>query len=236
MVKVHTMETKLQHWCLEWLGHLSRMPDYHFPKRYLFGWLSYSRPFCGPRRQWRDLAKGDLKNLGTSDGCWYQQAQERDEWRFVCDQSSVVDMPNQLATNVVCHVCGRRNCDKAWHRCTVERSKEQVGDVQCDRWFRSQGGMAVHRCREVESTTNGPAVNQFLLVGGVCGRQFRRSGDSIINAVILSLMKYNVQLVNVGLRTLEALPYTIEWNTRCKIIVFVPPETWPTWVVFNRTG
>ena len=48
--------------------------------------------------------------------------------------------------------------------------------------------MVVHRCREVESTTNGPVVNQFPLVCGVCGRQFRRSGNLKHHKC---LMKYN---------------------------------------------
>ena len=45
-----TKETKLKYRHLECLGHLSRMPDYRFPKICLFGWLSHSHSFCGPRR------------------------------------------------------------------------------------------------------------------------------------------------------------------------------------------
>ena len=126
-----------------------------------------------------------MKNVGISDGYWYCQAQEREKWRSICSQS--VELPNQLVKNVVCHVCSKsfqRECDEARHKCTVERSEpiqEQAGAVQCqlcDRWFRSRGGLAVHRCREDESAINRPAVNpQVPLVCGICGRQFRRSGD-----------------------------------------------------------
>ena len=66
-----TIDTKLKHCRLEWLEHLSRMPDYHLPMICLFGWLSHSHPFCGPRRRWRDIIKDDLKSVGVSDGCWY---------------------------------------------------------------------------------------------------------------------------------------------------------------------
>jgi len=117
------------------------MPHYHFSKICLFSWFSHSYPFCGPRRRWRDLVKHDLKNVGINNGYWYDQAQERGKWRFVCSQR--VELLNQLEKYVMCF---RRECDKARQKCTVERSKpiqEQAGAVQCqlwDRWFRSQGG------------------------------------------------------------------------------------------------
>ena len=125
------MDTKLEHQHLEWLWHLSRMPDYHFLKICLFALLSHSRLFCGPRKRWKDLAKSDLKNVGISDGYWYRQTQERENWRSICSQN--VELPSQPVKNAVCHVCSRsfrRECDNACHKCTVERSKliqEQSG-------------------------------------------------------------------------------------------------------------
>ena len=119
-----TMETKLKHCRLEWLGRLSRMPDYRFPNICLFGWFSHSCPFCGPKRQWRDLIKGELKSVGMSDGCWCCQIQDGEKWRSVWSQS--VKIPNKPAKNVVCHVCirrFRRECDKTCHKCTVKRSR-----------------------------------------------------------------------------------------------------------------
>jgi len=102
-------------------------------------------------------------------GWWYDQALERDMWRSVCSQR--VEPPSQPEKNVICHVCSRsfrRECDKAHHKCTVERSKP----------IQDQGAMAVHRCREDESATSGPVVEwQLPIVCGVCGRQFSRTGD-----------------------------------------------------------
>ena len=42
---------------MEWLGHLSRIPDQRMPKAALFGWLPQPRPRGGPRRRWRDVIK-----------------------------------------------------------------------------------------------------------------------------------------------------------------------------------
>ena len=56
----------------------------------------------------------------------------------------------------VCEVCARkfrRESDKKRHKCLAERQKpisEQRGAVrcqQCHSWFRSRGGLTVHRCR-----------------------------------------------------------------------------------------
>ena len=56
----------------------------------------------------------------------------------------------------VCEVCSRtfrRESDKKRHKCLAERQKpvsEQRGSVQClqcKKWFRSRGGLAVHTCR-----------------------------------------------------------------------------------------
>jgi len=49
------------------------MPDYYFPKIWLFGLLSHSRPLCELRRRRRDLVKHDLMNAMMSDGYWYDQ-------------------------------------------------------------------------------------------------------------------------------------------------------------------
>ena len=97
--------------------------------------------------------------------------------------------------NVVCHVCNRnfsRECDKARHKCIVERSKpiqEQAGAVQCqlcDRWFRSREGLAVHRCREEsEPAVDRLAVNpQVPVICGICGQQFRSSGGLNVTSVL----------------------------------------------------
>ena len=62
---------------------------------------------------------------------------------------------------VCCQIRGRsfrRESDKKQHKCVEERSKpewEQHGAVwwaDCQRWFRSRGGLTVHRCLGTGST------------------------------------------------------------------------------------
>ena len=57
--------------------------------------------------------------------------------------------------DVICEVCSRtfrRQSDKARHKCMKERRKpirKQQGAMQClncFKWFRSKGGLTVHRC------------------------------------------------------------------------------------------
>ena len=53
--------------CLEWLGHLARMPDHCLPKICLFGWLPQTCPQRDPKRRWRYLMKNDLKSVGVNE-------------------------------------------------------------------------------------------------------------------------------------------------------------------------
>ena len=88
---------------------------------------------------------------------------------------------------VICAPCGRsfrRESDKACHKCNTERErpiKEQPGVVQsqrCERWFRSEGGLAVLKCSVLEQSawaTN--TVNSQPFLCSLCHRTFRRSGD-----------------------------------------------------------
>ena len=54
---------------------------------------------------------------------------------------------------VECVVCRRRESDKARYKCVSEKKKlvhQQAGAIQCvncERWFKSKGGLKVHRCR-----------------------------------------------------------------------------------------
>ena len=57
------VDEKIQKRRLEWLGHLACMQDHRLPKSVLFGWLPQTRPWSGPRRRWRDLAKKDLQQM-----------------------------------------------------------------------------------------------------------------------------------------------------------------------------
>ena len=65
------------------------------------------------------------------------------------------------ANNVVCEMCSRKfrgESNKKRHKCLVEGQKpvnEQKGTVQCQvclRWFKSKGGLAVHRCNLLAGT------------------------------------------------------------------------------------
>ncbi len=70
------------------------------------------------------------------------------------DDESEEQLTNAAAVDVICSVCGRnfaRPGDLKRHKCLQERLKpvkDQQGAVQCgvcQRWFRSAGGLAVHR-------------------------------------------------------------------------------------------
>ena len=75
-----TITIKLIKCCLEWLGHLARMPDHHIPKNTLFSWLLQPRPRGGPRRRWRDLVKRDMKVAQIHESSWFEVAFHRGKW------------------------------------------------------------------------------------------------------------------------------------------------------------
>ena len=64
---VERITTNLVCRCLEWLGHLTRMPDHRLPKICLFGWLPQACPQRVPRRRWRYPMKNDLKSVGINE-------------------------------------------------------------------------------------------------------------------------------------------------------------------------
>ena len=155
------METKLTKRRLEWLGHVARMSDQCMPKKALFGWLPQTRPQCGPRKCWRDL-----QAVGVPEQEWYGKATlSRRGWRTIYSdglqlqldnqQQQQEDEPGPLPEHVWCELRDRsfrRESDKKRHKCLAERLKpvqEQHGAVQCAEcqwWFYSKGGLAVHRC------------------------------------------------------------------------------------------
>ena len=96
---------------------------------------------------------------------WYAEAtRSRAGWKTMCElglqrrgetQAQAVERARAVR-EVECSVCSRKfrkESDKKRHKCLEERSKpvcEQRGAIQCAncrRWFRSRGGLAVHRCR-----------------------------------------------------------------------------------------
>ena len=57
---IETIETKVVKRCLEWLGHLARMPANRLPKQCLFGWLPKARP----EKEVEGCGEGGF------EGCW----------------------------------------------------------------------------------------------------------------------------------------------------------------------
>ena len=84
---IEIIRVKLIGRCLEWLGHLARMPEHRLPKVFLFGWLPAVRPFKGPRRRWRDQVKKDIEMVGCNSKEWYNTAQDRCRWKDIWSQS-----------------------------------------------------------------------------------------------------------------------------------------------------
>ena len=93
------------------MGHVVRMGDHRLPRVCLFGWLSQMWPFYGPKRRWGDVLKSDLQSLGISDGCWYDRARDRKQWRQLYLQSVDYDEQEYLHAaqmwTVQCAICQR---------------------------------------------------------------------------------------------------------------------------------
>ena len=156
-----TLDTKIAKRRLEWLGHVARMPDHRMPKMALFGWLQKTRPPGGPRKRWRDVIRKDLQAIGVPEKQWYEATVSREGWNTKYqrlqndlgrqEQAEPSQQPHQVLC-LTCNRCFRRESDKKRHKCLAERIKpiqEQRGALQCtvcQRWFRSKGGLAVHRC------------------------------------------------------------------------------------------
>ena len=105
---------------------------------------------CVPRLRWRDRIVDDLKRLGIPQN-WYPLAQNRQAWRA----AHSVAMPSPpTRQSVLCPGCERSFSPNGFrrHKCTEQRELPvhfQRGArqcVTCDRWFRSAGGLAVHKC------------------------------------------------------------------------------------------
>ena len=86
----------------------------------------------------------------------------------------------------ICRVCGRafrRQSDFKRHKCLSERRKpveQQQGAIQCrecQRWFKSAGGLAVHNCFHCRPHAGSTVLIDSPIVCSVCDRIFRRQGD-----------------------------------------------------------
>ena len=132
------------------------------PKRVLFGWLPKVPPLGGPKKSWKDHIHTDLKMVGISEGEWYNEATSRREWHATYTLGLEEDTAEEtqqerppwhgVNTQIVCNRCFKSESGLRRHKCVDERRKpvwQQCGAVQCStcqRWFRSRGRLAVHRC------------------------------------------------------------------------------------------
>ena len=119
-------------------------------KQLCFGWLEKSRPPEGPRLRWKDRVADDIKRLRIPSD-WYALAQDRPAWRAAYSVAWPSPPPRPV---VLCSVCDRSFGPSGFkhHKCTDQRELPvhlQRGAKQClacYRWFRSAGGLSVHKC------------------------------------------------------------------------------------------
>jgi len=165
---------------LEWLGHVARMTDSRLPWVCLFGWLP---PFHGLNRRWRDALKSDLLSLGISDGCWYDKARDRKQWRKLYLQwillptiSSYTTMLQSVRDILKVRVVKlftsalqkKKTCGK------------KFGAIQCHRrncWFKSRGGLAMHKCKTTDDCSQTNTNPERPNLCDNCSRYFSRPGD-----------------------------------------------------------
>ena len=153
---------------MEWLDHLCRMEEERTPRQLLFGALLPTRPACGPRKRWRDAVGGDVRCLDLGNEEWFDLAQECSEWRGA--YSSIASSGPRPQPRTPCAVCGRSlsKSGMARRKCKEERSKpiaDQIGNRKCPsckRWFRSAGGLGVHKCRPDDDCSTGTVADPSL--------------------------------------------------------------------------
>ena len=78
-----SVEDQLRWRCLQWFGHIWRMPT-HRPQRQLLRCRpsSRERPMGGVPLRWCDLISRDLRNTGN----WAEAIVDRQEWRALINQ------------------------------------------------------------------------------------------------------------------------------------------------------
>ena len=110
------------------------------------------------------MVRKDLRDVEVGEHEWYEEAtSSRASWRALywvglesCREMRTLQAHAPVVVrDMLCQVCSRsfrRENDKKRHKCVTERQKpvyEQRGAAQCSqclRWFRSRGGLEVHRC------------------------------------------------------------------------------------------
>ena len=68
---------------LQWAGHVARMEEDRNPKRIFLAEVGGRRPVGRPRKDWRRCLEEDVNISGGNPEEWFQQAQNREEWRIL---------------------------------------------------------------------------------------------------------------------------------------------------------
>ena len=105
----------------------------------------------------------DLKIIQLpAGGSWWTLAQNQGEWleciNTLANSSRCPLRPGAPGFCDDCQLFFRCPGDLKHHKCRAERNlpvQDQLGAVHCtkgDRWFRSKGGLAVHKCAQPASS------------------------------------------------------------------------------------
>ena len=103
-----TIEEKLDHRRMEWLGHVAGMEDSRMPRQVLFDTFLQRRPAHGPRKRWKDGVVRDLRSRDLL-ASWLDLAREsRSAWRstyssVACNQHRV--QPVECSGGMAVHCC-----------------------------------------------------------------------------------------------------------------------------------
>ena len=109
---------------------------------------------------------------------WYALAGRRNEWVNAIAEAIAhrTQQSRDTADSYECPVCARSFCrpqDLHRHKSKAERSKplpQQAGAIQCDQcdhWFASRGGLAVHKCNAAP-VTPAPTPSSQLCSSPAC--------------------------------------------------------------------
>ena len=149
------ISTRLEQLRLEWFGHVCRMPEHRFPRKWLLGSFLSRRPAYRPRLRWRNLARRDLGRRNVRYSSWYPITQVRQEWRqFYTAQCDDEKPPKDFD----CEICGRyfrRQADCNHQKCSAGHAlpvRLQAGSRQCSKMVQQRWGIAVHNCSTGQAT------------------------------------------------------------------------------------
>ena len=125
-----TIEEKLAHRRLEWLGHFTRMEDRRMSRQVLFGTFLQRHPAHGPRKRLKDCVVKDLRSRDLL-ASWFDLARESRSARH--NTYSSVACNQHRMQPVECSVCNRsfvRPSDRARHKCSSERARPASGQKE----------------------------------------------------------------------------------------------------------